>query len=76
MWLLAGVFCVLAVIRLFKNDFVIEADTMLYIASAGVIINILYVSIVSTIEILSLEYANSKLNIILKTRFCFKLMCL
>lgn len=44
-WLLSGVFCVLAIIRLWKGDFTIEADTMLYIASAGVVINIMYVKL-------------------------------
>lgn len=40
-WLVASVFCVLALERLWKNDFSVHANTMLYTAAGGVIINIM-----------------------------------
>ncbi|KAF5307467.1 hypothetical protein FQR65_LT06822 [Abscondita terminalis] len=40
-WLLAGIFCVIAVGRLLKKEYDIDANTMLIVASIGVIVNIL-----------------------------------
>ncbi|KAF5281321.1 hypothetical protein FQA39_LY17833 [Lamprigera yunnana] len=40
-WLLAGIFCVIAIGRLLKQEYHIDANTMLIVASIGVIVNIL-----------------------------------
>lgn len=40
-WLLAGIFCVVAVGRLLKKEYDIDANTMLIVASIGVVVNIL-----------------------------------
>ncbi|KAK4884154.1 hypothetical protein RN001_000425 [Aquatica leii] len=40
-WLLAGIFCVVAVGRLLKKEYEIDANTMLVVASIGVVVNIL-----------------------------------
>ncbi|XP_018324378.1 zinc transporter 2 [Agrilus planipennis] len=44
-WLLAGVFCYLALHRLFRREFDIDADTMLIVASIGVVINVVMASV-------------------------------
>ncbi|KAJ3648740.1 hypothetical protein Zmor_020519 [Zophobas morio] len=40
-WLLAGVFAVLAINRIWKKEYDIDADTMILVASLGLIVNIL-----------------------------------
>lgn len=40
-WLLAGIFCVIAIGRIIRRDLDIEVNTMLIVASFGVVINIL-----------------------------------
>lgn len=40
-WLLAGIFCVIAIGRLIRKEYHIDANTMLTIASIGVVVNIL-----------------------------------
>lgn len=40
-WLLAGIFCVVAVGRLLHKEYDIDVDTMLIVASIGVVVNIL-----------------------------------
>lgn len=39
-WLLAGVFAVLAINRILKKEYDIDADTMMVVASLGLVVNI------------------------------------
>ncbi|KAJ8963095.1 hypothetical protein NQ318_018559 [Aromia moschata] len=40
-WILGGVFCVLAINRIYNDDYEINADTMIIVATLGLIVNVI-----------------------------------